>query len=484
MWRRIWGASLWVRLTAAFALVILLGAGGVVTLVSLVTARQFEVYVTHDSARWAHWLAPQLAAYYASNGSWQGVDRLITGAGGMPMMMGMSPTEMEEMHRQMMDDMPMMGSDVDMWTGMSLRVIVADANGQVLVDTADDLTNSTLATSILEQAVPIMVADRTVGYVLVSPLASANTPETLFLESVTRAVLLVALGMSVLSLGIAAFIARQITAPLRRLAAAAYRVAKGDLSVRVPVSGEDDLARVSVAFNRMAVALEEQQRLRRRLMNDIAHELRTPLSVIQAQAEALIDGVFPPTPENIRPIHEQVLLLRRLVDDLRELALAEAGELKMTQEPLDLARIVRHAVEGMRSTAEQKNIRLVTEIEGAPLEVQGDAQRLEQVLLNLLSNAVRHTPPGGTITVRAWRKENRVYVQVRDTGPGIPPHQIPHVFERFWRGDQSRSRETGGTGLGLAIARKWVEAHGGRIWAESPPGEGAIFTFMIPAQGA
>ena len=484
MWRRIWGASLWVRLTAAFALVILLGAGGVVTLVSLVTARQFEVYVTHDSARWAHWLAPQLAAYYASNGSWQGVDRLITGAGGMPMMMGMSPWEMEEMHRQMMDDMPMMGSDVDMWTGMSLRVIVADANGQVLVDTADDLTNSTLSTSILEQAVPIMVADRTVGYVLVSPLASANTPETLFLESVTRAVLLVALGMSVLSLGIAAFIARQITAPLRRLAAAAYRVAKGDLSVRVPVSGEDDLARVSVAFNRMAVALEEQQRLRRRLMNDIAHELRTPLSVIQAQAEALIDGVFPPTPENIRPIHEQVLLLRRLVDDLRELALAEAGELKMTQEPLDLARIVRHAVEGMRSTAEQKNIRLVTEIEGAPLEVQGDAQRLEQVLLNLLSNAVRHTPPGGTITVRAWRKENRVYVQVRDTGPGIPPHQIPHVFERFWRGDQSRSRETGGTGLGLAIARKWVEAHGGRIWAESPPGEGAIFTFMIPAQGA
>ncbi len=482
MLRRVWGTSLWVKLTAAFALVILLGAAGVVFLVSLITSQQFELYVTRDSARWAQWLAPQLAVYYTSTGSWEGVEQLVVGTGGMPMMMGMNSAQMERMHRQMMGQMGM-AAGVDMWTGMGLRVIVADADGRVVLDTGGNLEGSPLPEAARGQVVPIRAEGRTVGEVLVVPLASANTPESIFLDTVTRAVLLVSLGMSILSLGIAAFIARQITAPLRRLAAAAYRVARGDLSVRVPVQGEDDLARVSVAFNRMALALEEQQRLRHQLMNDIAHELRTPLSVIQAQAEALMDNVFPPTPENVRPIHEQALLLRRLVDDLRELALAEAGELKMARDPLDLTRVIERAVGGMRPTAEQKGIALVTEVRDTPLSVHGDAQRLEQVLLNLLSNAVRHTPPQGRITVRAWLEGDRVYCQVEDTGPGIPPRDLPHVFERFWRGDPSRSRETGGTGLGLAIARKWVEAHGGRIWVESPPGKGAIFTFVLPAAG-
>ena len=480
MLRKIWGASLWVKLTAAFAFVIALGAIGVVVLISAITSHEFELYVTRDSARWAQWLAPQLAVYYASNGSWEGVDQIVIGSGGMPMMMGMSRAQMERMHRQMMGQMPMMAG-VDMWTGMGLRVIVADTSGRVWVDTGGNLKGERLSSAALAQAVPIDVDGRRVGFVLVTPLGSGNTPEALFLQTVTRAVLLVSLGMGLLSLIIAAFIARQITAPLRRLAGAAYRVARGDLSVRVPVKGEDDLARVGLAFNRMAVALERQRHLRRQLMNDIAHELRTPLSVIQAHVEALIDGVFPPTPENLRPIHEQTLLLRRLVEDLRELALAEAGELKMAQDDLDMVRVIRRAVGSMRPTAEQKGVTLQEDIRGATLPTRGDAQRLEQVLLNLLSNAVRHTPPGGTVTVRAWQERGRVYVQVRDTGPGIPPEDLPHVFERFWRGDRSRSRETGGTGLGLAIARRWVEAHGGRIWAESPPGQGAIFTFALPA---
>ncbi len=485
VWRKVWQSSLWVRLTAAFALIILLGASGVILLVNVITTREFEIYVTRDSARWARWLAPQLAVYYDTTGSWNQVESFLVGAGGMPMMMGMMmdtwPGDMEEMHRRMMGYMPMM-ADMDMWTGMGLRVIVADAGGRIVADTGGDLEGTTLPDSARAQAVPIEVNGRTVGLVLVAPLAHSNTPEMLFLQSVTRAVVLVALGMSFIALVMAAFISRQITAPLRRLAAAAYRVARGDLSARVPVEGADDLARVSLAFNRMTVALEQQQRLRRQLMNDIAHELRTPLSVIQAQVEALMDGVFPPTPENLQPIHEQTLLLARLVNDLRELALAEAGELHMNRDPLDMAGVVRKAVASIRSSAENKGIRLELHIAQEPLPVRGDAQRLEQVLLNLLNNAVRYTPPNGTITVRAWEERQRVYVQVRDTGPGIPPEDLPHIFERFWRGDRSRSRQTGGTGLGLAIAKKWVEAHGGRIWAESPPGSGAIFTFYIPRE--
>ena len=480
MWRKIWGASLWVKLTAAFAFVIVLGALGVVILISLITSHEFEIYVTRDSARWARWLAPQLAAYYASNGSWDGAEKFIMGSGAMPMMREISPQPMERMSHQMGGQMPDMPG-TDMWTGMGLRVVLADTQGHVWVDTGGDLQGHILPPDARDQALPIQLDGRTVGFVLVTPLSTSNTPEILFLRSVTRSVLLVSLGMGLLALLLASLIAREITAPMRRLAEAAYQVARGDLSVRIPVEGEDDLARVSLAFNRMAVALDRQHRLRRQLMNDVAHELRTPLSVIQAQTEALLDGVFPSTPENIRPIHQQTLLLRRLVDDLRELALAEAGELQMRREPVDLAHVIRRAVESMRTNAEGKGVRLITEIRSAPLWVQGDSQRLEQILLNLLSNAVRHTPPGGTVTVRGWQEEGHVYCQVEDTGPGIPPEDIPHVFERFWRGDRSRSRETGGTGLGLAITRKWVEAHRGRIWVESPPGEGTRFTFVLPA---
>jgi len=327
---------------------------------------------------------------------------------------------------------------------------------------------------------PVQAEGQTVGLVAVAPLLRRDAPELTFLQSTTRAVLIVALGIGVVAVGVAGFIARQITAPLRRLVEAANRVALGDFTARVPASGEDELGRVSAAFNRMAVALEHQQRLRRQLMNDIAHELRTPLSVIQAQVEALLDGIFPPDRENLEPIYEQTVLLSRLVNDLRELALAEAGELQMVRTPLDLASLVRRTVESARSKASQKGVELRVDVPSMPMTAEGDAQRLEQVLLNLLDNAIRHTPAGGDITVRAWEEDGRFVVQVRDTGPGIPPEALPHIFERFWRGDRARSRVTGGSGLGLAIARQWVELHGGRIWAENAPDGGAVFTFTLP----
>jgi len=287
--------------------------------------------------------------------------------------------------------------------------------------------------------------------------------------------------MGLLALLMAAFISRQITAPLRNVAAATNEIARGNLDVRVPVQSHDELGQVGEAFNRMASALAEQQRLRRQLMADIAHELRTPLSVVQAQVEAILDDVFEPSPDNIRPIHQQVQLLRRLIEDLRELSLAEAGTLDIRKEPLEVSVVVRRAVQSMQSVAQEKGVELRLDVRRPLQPVMGDGQRLEQVLLNLLSNAVRHTPPGGHVDVRVWSDAKTVYCRVRDTGPGIAPEDLPHVFERFWRADKSRSRETGGTGLGLAIAQRWVQAHGGRIWAENAEDGGAVFYVALPA---
>jgi signal transduction histidine kinase len=216
-------------------------------------------------------------------------------------------------------------------------------------------------------------------------------------------------------------------------------------------------------------------------MADIAHELRTPLSVLQIDLESIEDGLTEPTPEVVARLQEEVALLNRLVEDLRMLSLAEAGELHLEVQPVEAGNLVQSVVERVRGAAQEKGVRLASEIgEGVP-PVAGDAQRLSQVLFNLLSNAVRHTPEGGQITVSAQQVESSlVRIAVQDNGEGIPADELAHVFERFYRTENALSRDTGGSGLGLAIAHSLVEAHGGRIWAESVEGEGSTFAFVLP----
>ncbi len=262
---------------------------------------------------------------------------------------------------------------------------------------------------------------------------------------------------------------RQITRPLVDLTHASRQIAQGDLSVRVAVKSSDEVGELTDTFNQMAASLEEQETLRRNLMADIAHELRTPLTGIQGAVEAMQDGVFPADAENLEALHAQVLLLNRLVDDLRTLANAEAGQLALEKAPVDLAELCRRQVSGLQFQAAERSISLTVAAPPEPLLVDADSQRLNQVLLNLLDNALRHTPNGGAVAVNVHGSAAEVFVTVTDSGPGIPAAELPYVFDRFYRGDRSRSRVTGGTGLGLAIARQLVEAHGGRIWVDSPP---------------
>jgi signal transduction histidine kinase len=217
-------------------------------------------------------------------------------------------------------------------------------------------------------------------------------------------------------------------------------------------------------------------------MADIAHELRTPLTGIQGAVEAMQDGIFPADAENLEALHAEVLLLNRLVDDLRTLANAEAGQLVLEMAPVDLVELCRRQVSTMQLRAAERGIALTLHTP-AQAPTQADGQRLNQVLLNLLDNALRHTPAGGTVRVSLHADDTGFYITVTDSGPGIPPDDLPYVFDRFYRGDRSRARTTGGSGLGLAIARQLVAAHGGRIWVDSPPPgatHGAEFGVMLP----
>lgn len=296
-----------------------------------------------------------------------------------------------------------------------------------------------------------------------------------FLLSILAALPLAA----VLSLGLS----RRILRPVEALTRAARRMEKGDLSQRVPAGSKDEIGQLAHAFNSMADGLARVEQLRRHMVSDIAHELRTPLANLQGYLEAAQDGVVQPGPEWVASLHEEALLLSRLVDDLQDLALAEAGQLRLLRRPVSLAESVTKALKAVQTRWHEKALQLQTDLPPDLPLAQADPERLGQVLRNLFDNAAQHTPPGGQITVSARPAGPEIEVSVRDTGGGIAPEDLPYVFERFYRADKSRARTTGGAGLGLAIVKQLVEAHGGQVGVASEPGQGTTFTFTLPVAG-
>lgn len=302
--------------------------------------------------------------------------------------------------------------------------------------------------------------------------------------------LLITLPGLIVAIAVRAF--RNVATPLAQVMDAADRVAEGDLSARVPDDNPSDLGRgesrysefrrLAHSFNHMVQELQLADQRRRNLTADVAHELRTPLHIIQGNLEGVLDGVYACDAEHIEATLDETRLLARLIDDLRTLSLAEAGQLPLHLEQVDLVELIADVATSFSGQAESTGVELRTDIPASPLVITADADRIDQVLGNLIANALHYTPAGGRIAISAQPIDGGARIRVTDTGAGIPADDLPYIFDRFWRGDRARTRVDGsGSGLGLAIARQLVQAHGGRIYVESQVGQGSIFTIELPS---
>jgi len=429
----------------AFAVIAALAVAAVALFASYSTTNKFQHYWLRDRAMFQDRLVRGLADYYVHNRGWAGVQPLIEQLGRIS----------------------------------GERVILTDGEGTVVGDSAGELLGEPLRRSPTRYAYPILAWEGQVGTLYLN-LPRRGPIEKAFLTSVKRSVIWAALLAGGAGIGLALWLSRRILKPVQALTTATRRMAQGDLDQQVQIASRDELGELARAFNAMAAELKRQEELRRQMVSDVAHELRTPLTNIRGYLEALQEGLIEPTPATIASLHGEARLLNRLVDDLQDLALAEAGQLTLRRQEVALEDIVQRAIDSIRPQAEAKQLRLGIDLPRELPLVEVDPQRIVQVLLNLLKNAVAHTPAGGEITVGVTRRDHWLEIQLSDTGEGISPKDLPYIFERFYRADKSRSRATGGAGLGLTIAKKIIEAHGGQIWAESEAGKGAIFTFTLP----
>ena len=442
------------KLTLAFLIVGLIGVALVALFASRATESEFGRFI-FDQYRES--FIDQLADYYLTHEGWGGVAEAFPFPGGIPFA------------RMRSFDRPGGG------------IALTNDHGIVILPGHNYKHGEQVPQNALENAMPVQVDEKVVGWFITTREGFVKNPaEVLFLNRINMLLVIGAIAAMVVSLLLGIFLARTLTRPIREITTATRAIADGNLEQKVIVRSHDELGELATSFNLMSTELARSINLRRQMTADIAHELRTPISVILGHTEAMHDGVLPPSEETFDIIRDEALRLERMVDDLRTLSRADAGELSLTCRLTQVQDLLDQAIKAYRPHAKKKDINLRVEASSNMPEVNIDPDRMAQVLGNLLSNALRYTPQGGDITLSTKHTAGEVEIRIQDSGPGIELEDLPNIFDRFYRIDKSRQRESGGSGLGLAIAKSIVESHGGHIWAESKLGEGTTIIVQLP----
>lgn len=450
--------SITTRLILAFLLVGISGSILITLIIWRSTRNAFDRFILR---REQLILVNRLLLYYQQNGSWQGVERLIESAVNTPPLI---PGEETDPRR--------------VWGNLTL----VDARQIVVYSVFPNQIGRRVDRNRLDNAILLTFNDEPVGWLMVGQLLRTiqpDSPESRFLTTVRSASLISMIIAVILALVLGSVLTLTLTRSLRDLTEATQEIARGRYGCQVPVRSQDELGRLAESFNQMSRQLERAIQARRQMTADIAHDLRSPLSVIQGYTEALSDGKLEGSAEIFNILHQETLHLNRLIDDLRLLSLADSGELPLYLQSIAPSQLLERAFARHSLSAQQKGVELHLEIEENLLNIKVDVERMAQVLDNLLINSLRYTPGGGVITLRARREQQRILLQVRDNGEGISAEDLPHIFDRFYRGDRSR-QSSGESGLGLAIAKSLIESQGGSISVESEPGKGSVFTISLP----
>lgn len=447
------------RLLGAFILVILIALGTVWVVARYTTEQEVQTFLGHGGQIGLENLADNLESYYTENGSWEGVTTGSQGGQGRGS-----------------------GQRGNTTSALSGDHILTNSDGIVLVSPDNGDIGSTLSDATLSNGIALEVSGEIVGYLIPEggvPELPDNFEE-LLIERVNRASLLAALISGGIAIVLALLLSTLILRPVRALTQAAQKMSEGDLSQRVKVKGGGEISALGGNFNQMAHSLQEAEFRRTALTADIAHELRNPLAIQRAHLEGMQDGILPTNPENLGLLAEQNQQLTHLVEDLRMLALAEAGELGLNKRMVDLNSLCQETIQRFDPQANQKKIKIFGDCGAGSLHAIADKERLQQIFDNLMQNALRYTPEEGWIRLSLREEGKHAVFRFHNNGPKIDKDALPHLFERFFRADKARDRASGGTGLGLAIARQLAEAHGGQLTAENHPSEGVVFKLVLP----
>jgi len=452
--------SIALKLTLAFLLVGLTGAVIVALVVRQRTRNEFDRFVLDQNQQF---LVHELTQYYRAHGNWEDIDKFFYAA------RAATP--------------PLLGDPGGQWEARRTLFTIADDDGRVVFAGNSSQVGRQLSAKDLKSSTPLKIDDATVGWLVFTPSIDRwrpGTPEADFLLGVINATWISAAIATAIALVLGSFLAYTMTRSLRELTAATHVLAEGQLGYQVKVHSKDELGTLALSFNKMSSELARANELRRQMTADIAHDLRTPLSVIMGYTEALNDQKLSPTPETFAVMHTEAQHLSHLIDDLKTISLAEAGELPLMYQRISVVVLFRRTADAHRVKADQGQVAIRIDIGPDVADINVDVERMVQVLGNLMGNALRYTPAGGEIRLSAQVEDGEVCLQVADTGSGIAEEHLPYVFERSYRGDKARGGLEGETGLGLAIARSLVEAQGGSIAVQSELGKGTQFTICLP----